>query len=416
MKNKIKKYNQSYNRIIIINVLGVFSVLFFDLINFGYNTFRYLIGVPGIFNDFFTPLINAISKPVLSSEILKDSNFNSPFTPFNFFYFRVVGAFLFENPYIFAVTCMTLILLLVAWQFYRYTGQKNAVLMLLTSFPLLFAFFRGNVTIFLLALLIIALNQLQNGSAIRASIILGIMVGFQFPYAIFFLLIPIFSKQYLRYVFLASITAVSTYVVPYILVSGGISSSTKTFIELNKRWTVSYIDNNEGLLHGTSIYGAVKTLIFVVFNSQETSNGMLDVLNVWYVPSIVLSFIIIVYISTYKVWSIRLNNEEIQNYMSLSVAIMFVSFPQVSAFYKLIFLLPFAHNLTKNYMKNKYLINLILLLIFPKDFIHFGISEYLPGVTIASLVNPILLLVILVLTSLKTFNSYKIDRKPKHTN
>lgn len=394
--------------------LTVYIVYFFlSKVGIGHDLLNYLTQKPGLFDDFFNPLVNAMSKPVLSSSVLQDPSFNSPFTPFNMYFYRVLGAFSFPNPYAFAIFYLGIVLFLIILSGQKFLRGKKELYILLSSYPFIFALSRGNVSLFMLFILFLALKSIHEQRWFQATLLLSFMTAFQFPYAIFFILIPIYCNKYFKPLLLGVLTSISFYILPFFVIGKGFRDCAKTFLALNERWIQTYLTENNGIFNGVSFYGGLKSLFLIIFgnaNSQSQLTIILNYLNILYLPTLIILMTFLAFNSKIlKIWKIRIENEEFKSYLSVIIALIFVGFPQVSALYKMIFIIPFVLQIKTLYEpKNRRMLYLFVALFLPKDFLHFSIPIYGPGVTLTSIVNPVLMLILIIQISNKLKNFSKI--------
>ena len=383
-----------------------------------YNFFGYLSSTPGALDDLINPVITAATykEALFSDEILNLQAFNSPFTPLQYFYFRSLDVFYFR-PFVQAfgipnaqtiyflslvIVCLYLLVFMLSLRKLSMAMpyQKLSFLsgcFLLAAPPVLFAASRGNAVLLMLSFFTFLLTSIQTKRFYLASAIIGFLAAFQFPYAVFSLLI-LCMRSRVRCLMVFCTSLITFFFIPLAFLKSGIQEGIKTMIELNARWYETYVLAHEGLLHGVSLLGAEKIFVFTVGETAFSS-----FLYKSYLFQIILLSLILLFVSQWRVFlqtkSRLFRNSTISfevNSLVLTLVIIFIIYPQASAAYKQTFLIPaliFAgpRMISKIFQTTFHriiLVSSLTLFVFP----HWSLIEYAPGVTVDSVLKPIVLL------------------------
>jgi len=405
------------------NYLLIGSLLSFSLIALGqifnqYDFYGYLTSQTGIFDDLIIPTINVVTyqTQILTPVILAIPDFNSPFSPITFFFYFLAGkvfeiydllfkiqseselnsiAFFLVLSYV--ILYMSTLRLLVREVFGTKFTSVYTLITVLSPY-LLFAVSRGNIVILLVSVFNLSLILILRGKEKSATTLLALLACFQFPYLIFSLLILALKRPLKCFLIYFAVIALA-WLTPLALIGPGLSANFNAFLVLNDRWYQTYVLGHEGILHGISLLGVQKTILFML-NFEIGSIYSLYFIQVLTLLIAVCYFvrrnIIHIFIKAQK------QNHSLLPIITLIATIMLLIFPQVSAAYKMLFFTsallflgrPRIELLISSFLGKLLLVGSVMLFATP----HWNLKEYEPGITADSILKPIFLLGFLILT------------------
>jgi hypothetical protein len=286
-----------------------------------------------------------------------------------------------------------------------YGSWKITLLFALTA-PFYFSFFRGNIVLLLVSIYSLGILCLRKNRFYSYATLISLLACFQFTYIL--LLGPLVFARKFKQALTGLLLAFLGYAVPFALLNNGFWGTWGLFTELNSRWYATYVTNNSGLLHGCSLLGFEKSVLFIfgkIFNIEV--NEFQYFLENTYLIQLLIILLSLVY-KYRRIFKSQFPKFEFSGPILLVFTSLFVLFPQVSAEYKLIFIIPVLGQLL--YEKSSFVnnANLILLaaLLIPKYQLWLTFEKYSPGVHLGSILNP-LLLIFLIQRSIR----FEVDTK-----
>lgn len=266
----------------------------------------------------------------------------------------------------------------------------KGVTIVLFSYPFLFCFDRANFEMLVFLFVVLFVFYLRKDKMIISSIFLSFAISIKLFPAVF--LILFFSKKNYKYLILILVACIVETILSLYMVKGSPISNINDLIFWLGKYRESYIIGNGGLGFGHSIFGIVKTILFVSDKLLNLSYGYIiktyssTILNI-YMLFCVGSFIFIC--------KLILENELIF-WKKIAILVLVMNlFPYVSADYKLIYLfipLHFFINNKKHDEDDKIFSILFGLLLIPKSWLWM-----LGAVNIGVIINPVLMVIMLAL-------------------
>lgn len=125
-------------------------------------------------------------------------------------------------------------------RFVKSISPRMSVLLKILIPTLIFAFFRGHSTIFVLSGICIAVKLLLDGRESFAFIVFGLIAAFQFPYALFALL-AILCKKTIKSLMIFDITLIITSYLPWVFIMESPLSPFRVFGQLNINYYETYV-------------------------------------------------------------------------------------------------------------------------------------------------------------------------------
>jgi hypothetical protein len=226
---------------------------------------------------------------------------------------------------------------------------------------------------------------ISKGRFTLAAVCIGLIASVE-PYnAVFATLLLAFGC---RYLFQAGATGFLVLISLQLIGSRDVLLYIKDFQYTSDWYTKDYILGNGGLLANNSLWGLGKFILFQIFNtrSQEIINNVYPLFAVLSLLGITLS-ILIVYLN-------RKKNRLHESFSLLSVAI--VLFAPTSATYKLVILMlvvVIMLVLNESRESSKWVI-LLTITVIPKNWIWFRWPDWQLGLTLDTVINPILLILV----------------------
>ena len=391
MKNSVENYVRIGFKIQFIQYVLYLS----SLIGFGYPIVNFFIGYPGIFDDFLNPFVMANTLPVLEFEILKEPSFNSPFSPFQVYYYQKLGFFIIKSPYLFAAIVLTIYMFIFLFTQRALYGSWKLTLLFALTAPFYFTFFRGNIALLLVSICSLGFLCLRKDRFYTYAALISLLACFQLPYII--LLGPLILARKFKQALTGLLLTFLGYAVPFAMLNNGFWGTWNLFTELNSRWYATYVTGNQGLLHGCSLLGFEKSVLFVfgeIFNIEISRFQSL--LEDSYIFQILIVLLVLAY-RFRRIFGSQFPEFGISGPVLLVFTSFFILLPQVSAEYKLIFLIPVFGQLLheKSLFLNKVNLILLALLLIPKYQIWITFERYSPGLHLGSILTPLLLIVLI---------------------
>jgi hypothetical protein len=347
----------------------------------GYQTWSFLTSNFGSFDDFYGDRFEKLGDYYHWREYTQ-----APIT-------NIIGKFFYFIPERSSIVVFTLINVLVIIFILNTIKIKNTnmnIFLVIVSYPFMFALFRGNNDIYLLSWLLIILFFHLNQRYLIVGFLTGLMIGLE-PITVLFVLVLIINyrfKQISMYFMGAGIALT----LPLFYGEKNLSK----YYEIAKSFTGDYyfpnmVLNNGGLLFNNSLFGFIKYIFFQLrinegLTMTEISENVSNYLiNPYYILSIILGI-------TFVVFLILLSS----NLDRITVLVsMMILLPYVAAAYKLVmmtFLLFCYLNFSDlKARKNLATIMFLSLIVIPKNYIWIQFSFDPTGMTIESILNPILI-------------------------
>jgi hypothetical protein len=366
----------------------------------GYQTWSFLTSNFGSFDDFYGDRFEKLGDYYHWREYTQ-----APIT-------NIIGKFFYFIPERSSIVVFTLINVLVIIFILNTIKIKNTnmnIFLVIVSYPFMFALFRGNNDIYLLSWLLIILFFHLNQRYLIVGFLTGLMIGLE-PITVLFVLVLIINyrfKQMSMYFMGAGIALI----LPLFYGEKNLSK----YYEIAKSFTSDYyfpnmVLNNGGLLFNNSLFGLIKYIFFQLrinegLTMTEISENVSNYLiNPYYILSIIIGI-------TFVVFLILLSS----NLDRITVLVsMMILLPYVAAAYKLVmmtFLLFCYLNFSDlKARKNLATIMFLSLIVIPKNYIWIQFSFDPTGMTIESILNPILIffmVISIILYSKKSIKNVK---------
>lgn len=362
---------------------SIFAYSFFPLFNSGYPLVKFMVAPIGRFDDFYNQLY-------YSSENLVFTKANFTLYPLSVLIYKF---FSFENVNIAAAFFLILNIIFFVYSAYKFSKNWLFVLLVVTSYPFLFTLARGNNEILLVSLAMLAYHSIIKKKYKNSlySIVVQFLVE-PFPtYA--FQFIVFFQRIKKQLIFLLVIS----FSVFFAFLSKG---STRQYL---KELTSQGAEYSSALgpgttLHTSSLSGFIQ-FVYYQFNGIFPYEISLfsSLIRVSFVTSM-LSLFFFFLIFRKKIDLIT---------SSLLIISSYTLFFAVTFDYRLLhFVIPLGLLLMNklNTIDNYLCISIICLFI-PKPFILFISTNNSIGETLGSVINPLIIIVIIVLTLLRFYRN-----------
>lgn len=359
-------------RIVVITQFVLISFLFY-LSNFiGLNIFKITFSQSGTFDDFENLL-------KLEPNSFADGK-TFGVTPFLVDFYRQIN-FLPVNLSIWIYSCFNLLMILFVLN--RVIKSKLLILMVLTSWPLVFLISRGNNDIWVFCILLLLSFNLINSKTIN-SILVGLLFSIDpiicLAFSIFFV---IFNRLKAKYVLLTIVFLNAPLLIRKDLLT---LENLVSFITQLIGFQNKMVVQGDGSLFSNSFNFFVKAFSNLVKFKPD------DLIIV-----VLLFYIIVLLLTLSSLMSAKLRDPYFKYiYFGIFITAYLLIFSP-SPDYKLIFLaIPMLGNMSIQPPINKFRFEFLLVILIwvPKHFIYFGYSDIFSGYTISTLINPILLLIL----------------------
>jgi hypothetical protein len=273
--------------------------------------------------------------------------------------------------------------------------QKTNELIALTfiSYPFLFALFRGNNDIYLLSFMLAIYLLYKRGETTLSAILLGVLGALEPLMFLFFPLYLIHSRQKIKFFIVYVIVYALSWYSPAFHGERNISNYFKIASNHSKDYFDWMVINDGGLLFGNSLFGLLKSSYYFIFFRDSIDT---EFVSLSFQSSLIFNFYFYFacFLGLYLVYLIFREKDFKVQLVLLSC--MIILLPYVSALYKFIlFLFNVLVILADSRNNSKRLSYIVLILIFiniPKNYIWFTFPFNPVGVTLESIVNPVLIL------------------------
>jgi hypothetical protein len=268
--------------------------------------------------------------------------------------------------------------------------------LLSTSYPVAYAISRGNPDIFAAVILCIIMKLAFTDRIKWSFFLAGLLAGIKLPFAFVFLPLILIHRK-ISCIVIFSLTALSTYILPLLLMSknGTVPEQLKTFLVIVERYNTTYVKGDAGLMHSNSILSFTKTISYVLQRELNASFGTQIAFILYAVITLVLSSLVIfVFLKLIKLP--LLNSAPFYlYYLSLLFCTLVILAPGVSQDYRLVLLVPFLA-LSKYFKVDVWTFIILSLILISKNFLHLTFQSNTWGTTIGAILNPVLLLALLL--------------------
>jgi len=393
----------------------LFLFIILGIAGIGYDFFKFLFISPGRFDDFINGVIQA--QLYFSPELLTKVGFSQVASPITITYYLFWQNFVhsFKDVYI---------VLIILWLFYVYLLKKlskNLVLSILLGFtyPILYLFGRGNPDIFAGFIMMLAFICVLNKYRTLAYILFGVLAAIKIPYILFGIVYLLSSRGFKR-ISKNTIVLFSSFAffffIPLVQRPWSVSSQLVVFNRIVDQYFSDYVVGDAGLLHNSSLFGALKSLVYLtnipdITTVVEARDFSSTLITIHYMLIAILAIFLIVYWLKNK-WTFPYIPEKNLPVAFYLTGLGSVWLPQISADYRLALLIPCIALLWRTDSKilnDKLCVLLTFLLLLPKHFLYWKFSFHESGVTINTLMNGVILGVIFVRIYLFLIKEINLD-------
>ena len=400
---KYKFFQININNIIIFNIIFVsISLIWNPLMKTGYPLLAFLTSSVGRFDDFWNYRIS-------SFDILFPTNGNFSIYPLSVPLYQFYGFLEYRiSLLIFLISFLGIILFFIlivtkSWKF---------CILFLTLYPTIFTISRGNNELILFCFIIISIYFIRLSKPNLGVISLVLMQFIEI--APFFILLV--RKLFYRFTLFFSLFTLF-FGIYFIYVYGfeTFSLYIKNLLQFSSNYSVDIYPGSS--LHSISLSGSLQTIYFLFTQIWPSAD------NVFFISFnyLILFFGLLIVV----LFSIPEKISLIDNLIVFSGVWCICS--SVSFDYSLIYLtLPFMLLLLETESSHKHQLNnsktklslfdkiifwALMFLFIPKPYIWFTSYENQVGSTLGSVVNPLILIFIILITLVKNFNQFSISRK-----
>jgi len=365
----------------------------------GYPILKYLFGVNDRFKDIQNLFEFHLLRDPFDAGILTDPFANMGSNVFVFLFAKMVSITgLLNLNQIYFLLSLTLFATL-GFLLYKFSSNIYITLGLLFSNSFLFTLGRGNLASLATIFIAVSFMYILKKKYWVAVVLISLAVWYQIFYIVFAALFFVERKyKYAAYTFLVSITIT---LAGWLLFGKSFDTNFKIFLHFNEKWNLGYVIGDNGLLHNNSLFGGLKGLFYIY--AQYSNLGLSSIQqNVLYLNRIYILLVLMVGISLcvayFKTfWSSGIPSKISGEFLSF-VSLLSATLLPVSPDYKwLPVLFGFAYMIrTRSPFLNKQNVILIVLLILPKYLVIYTFPWWEPGMTIGTILNPALSLIIII--------------------
>lgn len=429
MKDKSQKRAIIALLISFLTTVSLFLIGYF--LNIGYDIVTFLYIGKGKFDDFINGVVQA--HAYFSPELLNIEGFGQVASPITIAYYGLFQPFVYSMSRVYLV--LALLFIIYAFILFKILESYKVTALLLISYPILYLFGRGNPDI--LAGIVLATiclkfalenkkNRVKSELDVSKStlILFGILGAIKFPYLLFgivFVILPILNRkmeQALRRSVIFFGSCILAFVLPLLFKPWPVVTQVKVFKGIVDQYNFDYVIGDAGLLHNSSLFGTLKFIFYFysernILNVQEARQLSGEILSVYYILIFVL--ILSLLISFLPKIKGRFEWKFSSELLLFAAGFIIITAP-VSADYRLaLFIPPLALMIREG---NQFLTfqnwSFLILLFSPKHFFHKVFDFHEPGVTLNTLLNGPIIILLLVRISLHYYKglSPKATRKP----
>lgn len=365
----------------------------------GYPILTYLFGINDRFKDTQNLFEFHLLRDPFDAGILTDPFANMGSNAFVFLLAKIfsITGLLKLNEIYFLVSLTFFVTL--GFLLYKFSSNIYVALALLSSNSFLFTLGRGNLASLATIFIAVSFMCILKRKYWIAVVLISLAAWYQVFYIVFAAVFLIERKyKYAVYTFLGYITML---LAGWLFFGEGFYTNFKIFLHFNEKWNSGYVIGDNGLLHNNSLFGSLKGLFYIFaqnFNLGPSSIRQ----NVIYLNQIYTLLAIIIGVSLCviyfkKFWKSGLPLKISGEFLCF-VSLLSATFLPVSPEYKwLPVYFGFAYMIR---MKSSFLIKqnviLIVLLILPKYLVFYTFPWWEPGMTIGTILNPVLSLIITI--------------------
>ena len=385
----------------ILSVSTTFALLL--LSNFmGFKLIFFLYNERDRFNDLFYNLQATLQDTFFVSNVNNVNYVYQVTTGFDYAYFKFL--LIFGNDKAASAKVMILLFVILFLLIQKISKSFSFSFFLLSSYPLIFCFFRGHQTMLMAILFSIFYLLVKKARYIEASLVLAIMVAHAFPLFIYGSLF-LFKKK-IKYFVLTIVLAFLAYIPPFLIMGNSFENNLKILNQVNSGYLSDYVVNDSGSKFNNSIYGLIKTIYYIFQNERYISKEQLIISNTailesytWVVIVLLLIFYTVFVLRSQNFLIYFPNNEYLEELL-FGLTLLLILLPHISSDYKLVLLLiPIASLYAKDsQLLTRRIFLLIILLLLPKHFIELSFNFSDAKVTIQNIVNPIIEFALFVAT------------------
>lgn len=368
----------------------------------GYDFFTFLFISIGRFDDFINGVIQA--HLYFSPELLTKVGFSQVASPITITYYLFWQNFVhsFEDVYV---------VLIILWLFYVYLLKKlskNLILSILLglTYPILYLFGRGNPDIFAGFIMMFAFMCVLKKYRTLAYILFGVLGAIKIPYILFGIVYLLSSYGFKR-IYIHTIILFSSFsfffFMPLLQRPWSVSSQLVVFNRIVDQYFSDYVVGDAGLLHNSSIFGALKSLFYLtgipdITTVVQARDFSATLITIHYIIVLILAIFLAGYWFKTKLAFPFIPEKNLPLAFYLT-GLGLVWLPQISADYRLALLIPCISLLWRTESKilnDKLGIFLLFILLLPKHFLYWKFSFHESGVTINTLLNGVILGILFV--------------------
>lgn len=285
------------------------------------------------------------------------------------------------------------------------TKRMSALLFVGLCFPFWFGIFRGNNDIYQFPLFLIMIWLFQRKRYVLYGIVLGTYASIE-PYTLIFAFPLLLRRRYFAAAVSLILLAVA-WVTPALY---GLKSL-PTFLTMTGESSQGYLQNmainDGGILHGNSLFGALKVL-FLPWLASDLNSGA-AVAQRMLQPYAALSLMFLaLFLVLFSLGRLSIPS------IFLGLASLLCCLPPVAATYKLVLLLSvllyYLYNCANARPQDRVLMWIVLAIMVPKPYIQVFLPSGAPAY-LDSVINPLLMLLILALIAIKAF--WTPDSRPE---
>jgi hypothetical protein len=358
----------------------------------GYPVWSHLLSNDGSFDDFYGDRFESLGDYCIYLFCEQYAVTNPPIASLigKFFYFIPT-----ESALVIFILINTFGSVLIINHFVK-TNHEISVVFFLTSFPLFFAIFRGNNDLYLVSFLLLIMFLFLKKSFLFSSVLLGILSGLE-PLMILFIIVFFRHNKKLTFVISTLSTSILVWISPLFFGERNIQSYFTLLKNAQNVYSDAMIVGNGGQLFNESIFGFIK-FVFQKFFTSPTSDPI-EVNNLMISSGIIRLYLIMAIIFfAISIYFIFKETNIIFNFLNMCVLLIIL--PYVSASYKLL-LLTVALIFIINYFdlrnsRERFIFFMILIILIPKHYTWLKLEFDPVGITLQSLINPMLMIILLL--------------------
>jgi hypothetical protein len=341
--------------------------------------------------------LDDLRNPIAYAPEIFENNIGVGFTPIQVVIYEFLRKF--DLYFSFGLTSI-LSLILLYYSIKKYNFKSRVKYSIILLYPTIFCLSRGNNDIWLIGFIVLFCYFAIKQKLILSAVSLGIITSIDPVFTIYSILF--FSKKSIKFWTVFISLNLVLYIFPIFAYKANPISEATNIVEQYLLYNKGMVSGDGGLLFGNSFIGLVKIVTIFLF-------GLNPILIQLGLIQILLALVCILLIAYYSFFIVI--NKDTVMYIYLVLTCTMILFLSAAPDYKLIFFYPALILLIEQSKKDDFFLFLLInIILIPKYFLWFTFDYNPTGFTINSIINPILLILVMIISFKKLTMSYSFKK------